>query len=34
MDNCFISLMAALEKDLPDNHFKVCLKDWVIKNKK
>ena len=34
MDNCFISLMAALEKDMTDNHFKVCLKDWVSKNKK
>lgn len=26
MDNCFISLMAALEKDITENHFKVSLK--------
>ena len=34
MDNCFISLMATLEKDLTDNNFRNCLKDWVSKNKK
>lgn len=34
MDNCFISLMATVEKDISDNNYRVCLKDWVSKNKK
>lgn len=34
MDNCFISLMTAVQKDIHDQKFKVGFKDWVSKNKK
>lgn len=34
MDNCFVSLMIALNQDLTDTQFKLCLKDWISKNKK
>lgn len=34
MDNCFVSLMAAMEKDLTENQLKLTLKDWISKNKK
>ncbi len=26
--------MVALEKDITENHFRVCLKEWISKNKK
>ena len=34
IDNCFISLMAIAEKDIPDRQYKMALRDWVMKNKK
>ena len=34
MDNCFISLMVAVEKTIVDNSFRVNLKEWVMKHKK
>lgn len=34
MDNCLSGLMAALEKEITDQHLKICLKDWLSKNRK